>query len=65
MANEDWVKGSEGYWYLTPIGIAKLRKDKREEEKWRREGRAHQIQWVAAIGGVIGTITGLIAVLLK
>ena len=63
--DEDWEKGTTGTWYLSGKGVAKVREEIRKEEKWRREGRAHLILWLSAMTGLIGTITGLVAVLLK
>lgn len=63
--SEDWTRGPQGSWCLTVAGIAKVREEIRREEKWRREGRAHWVLWLSAIGGVIGSLTGLVAVFLK
>jgi hypothetical protein len=46
-------------------GITKVREEIRKEEKWRRETRANWAVLLSALGGVIGSITGLAAVLLK
>ncbi len=62
--SDDWELGHSGMW-LTTTGIAKLRKDIREEEKWRREGRANWAVFLSALGGVIGTIIGFVAVFRK
>ena len=63
--SEDWEQGPEGSWNLTVKGIAKVREEIRKEEKWRREGRANWAVWLSALGGVIGTVIGLVAVFRK
>ncbi len=63
--SEDWEQGPEGSWNLTVKGIAKVREEIRKEEKWRREGRANWAAFLSALGGVIGTVIGLIALLRK
>jgi hypothetical protein len=54
---------------LSEVGIAKIRDDIRVEERWRMEKRAHWFAFfttvAAPIIGVIGAVTGLIAVLHK
>jgi hypothetical protein len=63
-ATDDWEVGNWGMW-LTVSGITKVREEIRKEQKWRREGRANWAVLLSAIGGVIGVITGLVAVLTK
>lgn len=62
----------EGYWeegqafggkYLNDHGVLKLRKEIRVERKADNELRAHWIAWLAALTGVIGAVSGLIAIL--
>lgn len=61
-----WYEGSQtGRWYLTVSGIREVRSEIRQEQKSRHEQRAHLVVWISAIAGVIGTITGLVAVLQK
>jgi hypothetical protein len=48
--------------YLTNKGITEVRKTIREEQKQRLELVSH---WAAIIIGVIGAITGLIAVIMR
>ena len=64
--SEDWQQyGPQGLPCLTVKGITKVREEIRKEEKWRREARANWAVLLSALGGVIGSITGLAAVLLK
>lgn len=60
-----WVSGDRtGTWYLTDEGVEQLRGAIREELRWRIERRGHWINWVAALTGLIGALTGLVAMLL-
>lgn len=61
--SEDWEQGIQGSWNLTVKGIAKLREEIRREEKWRRESRQHWAAFLSALGGVIGTVIGLVSIL--
>jgi hypothetical protein len=62
--SEHWYQGQYiGKWYLTTIGFSSLRDEIRREEKARHEARAHWVVWLSALTGVIGAITGLIALL--
>lgn len=64
--SDDWVKGSQtGALYLSPLGISKLREGIRKEERWRLEVRASRVVWLSAITGILGALTGLVAVWLK
>lgn len=64
--SEHWILSqSQGDWYLTSAGINIVREAIRTEKRWQREQRAHYITWFTAIAGLIGTITGLVAVLSK
>ncbi len=59
---EEWKRGIHfGEWYLKPSGHVKVRAAIRAEQKERREA---WLAWVAPATGLIGAITGLIAVLL-
>ena len=62
--NKIW-KHSNGFLYLTDEGLATVREEIEKEQKRRREARAHWIQWLLALTGLIGTIIGLFAVLNK
>ncbi len=60
--NENWRRGwVYGARLLTNAGIAKLRREIRQERKERREGA---MTWIAALTGLVGALTGLAAVLL-
>ena len=67
MAEPTLVIGYEGSqtggWYLTVSGIREVRAEIRQAQKSRHEQRAHLVVWISAITGVIGAITGLVAVL--
>lgn len=63
--SEDWTYGPQHSWRLTVKGIAKVRDEIRKEEKWRQERRAHWIQFGASLIGIIGALTGLVAVFRK
>jgi hypothetical protein len=65
IESEDWDQGIQGELYLTVTGIAKVRAAINEEEKRRSERRAPWVQWLTALAGVIGALTGLVAVLLN
>jgi hypothetical protein len=58
--------GLDGHrYYLSLIGEQKLRAAIREEEKYRSERWARRIPYIAALSGLIGTVTGLVALLAK
>lgn len=62
--SEHWYEGHyTGRWYLTSRGVAALREEIRREIKARHEGRAHWVVWLSALTGVIGAVTGLVALL--
>ena len=56
-SSPDW--GNE---YLTQKGIAVIRENIRTEEKWLREGQRIWIQVLGSAAGLVGAITGLVAV---
>ena len=63
---EYWVKGKNtSSLYLSPDGISKLREDIRKEERWRVEVRAQKVVWLSAITGILGALTGRLAVWLR
>ena len=61
----DWNEGLQEMIWLSDEGIRKVREGIRAEEKWKREGRSHWIGFLTALGGVIGTLIGFVAVLFK
>jgi hypothetical protein len=50
-------------YYLSLEGEQKVRSAIREEEKYRSERWARRVPYITALGGLIGTITGLVALL--
>ncbi|MBE3910770.1 hypothetical protein HJ153_22695 [Vibrio parahaemolyticus] len=61
---QNWVEGSQtGYRYLSAQGYAKVRSSIRKELKERRDLRSHWVVWLSAITGLVGAITGLLAVI--
>lgn len=62
--SEHWYQGSQtGQWYLTVLGAQSIRREIREEQRQIHELRSRLLPWLTAISGVIGTLTGLIAIL--
>lgn len=62
--SELWYEGQYyGSWHLTDQGISFLRSEIRREKNARHEARAQLIPWVIALTGLIGSITGLVALL--
>jgi hypothetical protein len=60
-----WYEGRfSGEWYLTAEGIAALRDEIRREQKARQESRSHLIVWISALTGIVGAISGLVALLI-
>lgn len=58
--------GLDGHsYYLSLSGEQKVRAAIREEEKYRSERWARRIPYITALSGLIGTITGLVALLTK
>ena len=61
-----WYEGRQtGGRYLSSAGIRHLRHEIRQELKDRHESRSHHLVWLTALTGIIGSATGLIAVLQK
>ena len=64
--SENWREGHyTGKWHLTTRGVSALREEIRKELKARGESRAHWVVWLSALTGLIGAITGLVALLVK
>ncbi len=62
--SEHWYEAYyTGRWYLTNRGIAALREEIRRELKARHESRSQWVVWLSALTGVVGAITGLVALL--
>lgn len=58
--------GLDGHrYYLSLVGEQKVRSAIREEEKYRSERWGRRIPYITALSGLIGTITGLVALLVK
>ena len=65
-ASEHWYEGHyTGRWYLTTRGVAAMRDEVRRELKARHEARSHWVFWLTALTGVIGSLTGLVALLTR
>jgi len=62
---EYWEEGHYGTHFLTVNGYHKLRAEIREEQKARREEIIGWIPLITAAAGLLGIITGLLAVLKK
>ncbi len=64
---EDYIaSGLDGHrYFLSLAGEQKLRSAIREEERYRSERWTRRIPYVTALSGLIGTITGLVALLAK
>lgn len=64
--SKHWYEGHyTGRWYLTSHGISALREEIRRELKARHEVRAQWVIWLSALTGVIGALTGLVALLTR
>ena len=62
--SDHWYEGRHTCrWYLTTRGIAALREEIRREVKARHEARSHWVVWLSAFTGLVGAITGLVALL--
>jgi hypothetical protein len=60
----EWEEGHYfGQWHLTEAGIGKIRKEIRKEYRWQFERRSQWVLWFTAITGIIGALTGLVAIL--
>jgi hypothetical protein len=53
-----------GQHYLSPTGYSTLRDSIRREREAQRGERNHLLQWIAAVTGLIGALTGLGAILI-
>lgn len=63
--SDHWYEGHyTGQWYLTPVGVSALRNEIRKEQKARHEIRAQWVVWLSGLTGLVGTVTGLIALLI-
>lgn len=66
IAQEEWEEGIYMYrWALSDLGRAKLREAIRSERRARHEDRIRWLAWATPFIGVIGAITGLVAVLTR
>lgn len=67
ILSDDYQRsGLDGHrYYLSLVGEQKVRTAIREEEKYRSERWARRIPYITALSGLIGTITGLVALLAK
>jgi hypothetical protein len=63
--SKSWGRTENYDFYLTDEGLATVREEIEKERKRRRESRAHWVQLISALTGLIGTIAGLFAVLNK
>lgn len=62
----EWYQANyTGVWLLTDVGTSSIRKEIRAELKERHEAKARLVVWISALTGVIGSATGLIAILSK
>lgn len=64
--SEDWERSrADGRYRLSIHGESRLRQSIREEEKFRAEAWGRRIPFISALSGLIGTITGSVALLMK
>lgn len=64
--NDSWsFSSSLGTRYLTRKGVNEVRQSIRGEQRWRIERRAHLLQWLSGITGVVGALIGLVSLLLR
>ena len=60
------ASGVDGHrYFLSLVGEQKVRAAIREEEKYRTERWVQRIPFITALSGLIGMITGLVALLAK
>lgn len=63
---EFWeISSRTGDRFLTLKGINMLREEIRKEERWKRESRSHWLTIITTVSGLVGILTGLIAVIKK
>lgn len=61
-----WYQGHySGQWNLTRLGESAVREGIRCERRVRHELRSQWVVWLSALTGLIGTLTGLIALLVQ
>ena len=67
VLSEDYQRsGLDGHrHFLSLVGEQKVRSAINEEEKYRSERWARRIPYITALSGLIGTVTGLVALLAK
>ena len=64
--SDHWYQGHyTGGWYLTNRGISLLREEIRKESKARHEARSRWVVWLSALTGLVGAVTGLVALLTR
>ena len=64
--SEHWYEGPyTARWYLTTRGVAAIREEVRKELKARHQARSQWVFWLTALTGVIGSLTGLVALLMR
>ena len=64
--NTDFERSEiSGRYFLTVEGAHRLRLAVREEEKYCSDRRARRIPYITAVAGLVGTISGLVALLKK
>ena len=65
--SEDYQpSGLDGHrYFLSLVGEQKVRAAIREEERYRSERWTCRIPYLTALSGLVGTVTGLIALLAK
>jgi hypothetical protein len=67
LPSEHWYQSqNSGRWYLTrQKGMTALREAIRTEGKAAHEARSRWVVWITATTGLIGAVTGLVAVLTR
>lgn len=64
--SDHWYEGHyTGQWYLTFVGVSALRNEIRKEQKARHEIGTRWVVWLSGLTGLVGSVTGLIALLIK